>query len=138
MHDFHCKAHGFFEAYVPLQTGTFRAGEVPPTPPAKCPTCGADSKKVMLRAPTIGKIAGGTFVVDFPGGHVLTRDDVEERIQRKPDVPFADDPGFAGRIVDRAIERAHRRAQGEIPPRPEPTEAEVKLMRKELAKQGIE
>lgn len=126
--DFHCESHGFFEGSEPI------AAPVSQTMP--CPECGIESAKVWLKAPSIGKIEGGEFVVDFPGGHTLTRDECERRISEKPGVPFANDPDYAERIYSNATIRAYKREHGEIPPRPEPTAGELKTLETELKKQA--
>lgn len=126
--DFHCAEHGFFEGSEPISA--------PVSETMPCPECGVESPKVWLKPPSIGKIYAGEFVVDFPGGHTLTRDECERRISEKPGVPFANDPDFAERIYSNATIRAYKRELGEIPPRPQPTESEIKMLERELKKQS--
>ena len=129
--DFRCQRHGYFEASESLHA--------PVSQTWPCPECGEQSAKVYLKAPMIGKISSGQFVVDFPGGHTLLRDDVEERISRPEPAPFENDPGFAERIVDRAIEKAYRREQGQLPQvaPAAPSESEQKVVEAALAKAGM-
>jgi len=128
--DFHCPAHGFFEASEAINA--------PVSETWPCPQCEAVCPKVWLKAPAIGKIEKGTFVVDFPGGHTLTRDDAEERISRPEVLPFADDPGFGERMYDKAMLKTYMRESGQLPPREvaEPTAAEKKIIDDAVAKAG--
>lgn len=126
--DFHCAAHGFFEAREPF--------EAPVSTTWPCPKCGVAAAKVYLKAPSIGKINKGVFVVDFPGGHTLTRDDVEERISRKPGVPFESDAGFRDRVAQKVEKVLQMEAAGTLPPARKPTDEQAKVMEKHLAKTG--
>lgn len=137
--DFHCPVHKFFEASEALSA--------PVSQTWPCPKCGVVSPKVWVKAPHLGKIQSGHgFVTKFPVGDPrkgkfveLPRDHCEELISREEGVPFADEPGFAERIFERALEKTYKREQGDLPPREErpPTDAEVKIVEKQLANAGM-
>lgn len=121
--DYRCPTHGLFEYLDDFGDAIHEA--------LACPTCGSESHRQVARV-TIGKIDRGTFVTDFPGGHTLTRDEVERRLDLKPGVPFENDPTFTNRIAERVDRLMARQDAGELPPRKELSEKEIDTVKKAL------
>lgn len=93
-----------------------------------CPACcGPSSARRQVAVPTIGKINKGVFVTDFPGGHTLTRDEVERRLDYKPPAPFEGDSRLTERLAERLEKVEAQMDAGALPP-PRPLTSEQRDM----------
>lgn len=129
--DFRCQTHGTFECSEPLSA--------PVSTHARCPICGLICPKVWLKAPMIGKIDGGVFVVDLPTGKpgsgqftTMLRDEAEARLAYEPPVPFADEKARKAELSERFDRLAAMQDSGTLPLRPEVAPKEREVIEKAL------
>ena len=77
----------------------------------------------QIAVPTIGKVYRGEWVTDFPGGRSLPTEDVERRLDHKPEEPFSDKylEQTRARRFDALERRTAKADAGELPKPPELT-----------------
>jgi hypothetical protein len=118
-HDFWCgECRSNFEEYLSYnpydldELEAARSGERP------CPTCGASSRSVTLRAPGMHV---AQWAMQF-GGHTYDKDDFDQRVDSmfkpKKEQRFFNDPNFTERFLGDFEETAIKTMAGDEPPSP--------------------
>ena len=136
--DYRCYEHGLFEYVDSMHDPVIEF--------LPCPTCGKPSKR-QVAVPIIGKIYQGVHVTDFPGPLgpdgkptriTMARDEVERRLAQEPQHPMSEE--YFERTREQRAEKVERLIQqansGTLPPPPEPTQEQVKLVTEALKNNG--
>lgn len=124
-YDFHCAAHGVFEAMSRANAAGVES--------VHCPRCGELAPIVWRNSPAMRM--PGIPAIRFAGNDIPV-ESIEKALaepEPDPDAGFWDDPGFDGEFIDALDRNTGRWHAGELPP-VQLSESEIATLKEGVAK----